>query len=282
MKPDRLENNTLLNVMRIYLSMQLEIISREPSSDPRSTSILFIHPIGHAAWYWDEHFLPNFAQHGYPSSAVSLRGHGKSEGQERLQWTSVKDYLADITQVISQFPKPPVLVGDSLGGVVVRKYLESQTVPAVVLMSPASQKGALSFSFRLLGRHPLVFLKLNFLLRVYPLLSTPNLYREFFCTGEMPEEKVRQYQVRAQDDSYRMYADLLFGFAEPKLKRTLPPVLVLAGERDKTFPKSTYEAIAHEFRAELSVLPGLPHAMALAEHWQVAANRILDWMEQHL
>jgi pimeloyl-ACP methyl ester carboxylesterase len=260
--------------------MTLEVVVREPQSRPRPVPLLFIHPIGHTASYWDEHFLPYFAHHGYHCYAMNLRGHGASPGRERLRWASVADYVADVAEVVSQLPQAPILVGDSLGGMLVRKYLESRHVPAAVLMSPASRRGAVAFSLRLARRHPLVFLKLNLTLSVYPLLSTPALYREVFCSATLPDEQVRRYQARAQDDSYRMYADLLMGRAEPRPRQPPPPVLVLAGDQDTTFPSSAYAAIARAYQTQPVVLPGLPHAMALDARWQVAADRILEWLEQ--
>src|SRR5690349_1372126 len=110
--------------------MQLEVVARAPQSPVQATPLLFVHPIGHAAWYWEEHFLPYFAQHGYAAYALSLRGHGASEGRDRLRWASVANYVADVAQVVDQLPCPPVLIGDSLGGLVVRKYLESRPAPA--------------------------------------------------------------------------------------------------------------------------------------------------------
>jgi len=59
--------------------VNLETIKEEPVSDARSTPILFVHGMWHAAWCWAEHFLPYFAQHGYVSHALSLRGHGGSD-----------------------------------------------------------------------------------------------------------------------------------------------------------------------------------------------------------
>ena len=68
--------------------MNLETIKEELVSDAHPTPFLFVHGVWHAAWCWAEHFLPCFAQHGYISHALSLRGHGGNEGRERLRWTS--------------------------------------------------------------------------------------------------------------------------------------------------------------------------------------------------
>ncbi len=117
--------------------MKLEIISREPKERRFETPLLFVHGTGHAAWCWDENFLPYFAEKGFSSHAVSLRGHGASEGGEKLKWTSVSDYVADVFQIASRLSKKPVVIGHSLGGLVVAKYLEKHEAPAGILVAPS-------------------------------------------------------------------------------------------------------------------------------------------------
>lgn len=83
--------------------MDLEIISQLPSQPADLPPILFIHGAFTDAWCWDEHFLPYFADQGYPSYALSLRGHGKSKGE--LLTASLNDYLQDVLQVVESFEK---------------------------------------------------------------------------------------------------------------------------------------------------------------------------------
>ena len=67
-------------------TVKLEIISKHPVENQHLTPLLFIHGTLHTASCWDVHFLGYFAQHGYAAHAVNLRGHGKSEGWEKLRW----------------------------------------------------------------------------------------------------------------------------------------------------------------------------------------------------
>jgi pimeloyl-ACP methyl ester carboxylesterase len=87
--------------------MQLEVITNIKHSTHQSP-ILFVHGAWHAAWCW-ENFLPYFVDRGYAAYAVSLRGHGASEGRNGIRWYSAAhDYVADIAQVIQTFPQPPI------------------------------------------------------------------------------------------------------------------------------------------------------------------------------
>src|SRR5882757_2285721 len=97
--------------------------------------LLFVHGANHAAWCWDEHFLEFFADKGYRALAVSLRGHGRSPTSKPLRKCSVADYVDDVASVADTLDTGPVIIGHSMGGFVVQKYLESHDAPAGVLLA---------------------------------------------------------------------------------------------------------------------------------------------------
>ena len=75
--------------------MDLKVIIKKPDGNGRQTPLLFVHGAWHGAWCW-ERFQSFFAKNGYVSVAMSLRGHGKSEGRHGLRWFSAAEYLADV------------------------------------------------------------------------------------------------------------------------------------------------------------------------------------------
>lgn len=79
----------------------------------------------HAAWCWEEHFLDFFAADGYRAIELSLSGHGTSTNSKPPQACSIADYVEDVRSVADQLPQAPVVIGHSLGGFVVQKYLDS-------------------------------------------------------------------------------------------------------------------------------------------------------------
>src|SRR5512142_1491827 len=132
--------------------MKLEIISKYPSGDMRPTPLLFVHGALHGAWCWDVHFLDYFAQHGYAAHAVNLRGHGNSEGRESLRWARIADFVEDVANAVQQLPAPPVLIGHSMGGFIIEKYLEDHSAPAAVLLTSPSPAGMLPTVLRVARR----------------------------------------------------------------------------------------------------------------------------------
>ena len=181
--------------------MRLEVITREPTPDARPTPLLFVHGMWHAAWCWSEHFLPYFAQHGFKSYALSLRGHGASEGREQLRWTPLGGFVSDVAQAVDQLDSPPVLVGHSMGGMVVQEYLESHQAPACVMLASAPVKGLIAATLRAALRHPLTFLKVNLTLSLTHNISTPELYKEAFFSTSIPWRELTAYHAQVQDEA---------------------------------------------------------------------------------
>ncbi len=142
----------------------LEIITRRPAGARRETPVLFVHGAYTAAWCWDEHFLPSFAEAGYEATALSLSGHGDSPGREFLDLLSLDDYVRDVLEVMDSFDTPPVLVGHSMGGMVVQKCLEVRQVPAAVLMASVPPQGLWASAVGLAMRKPDLMSELNNLL----------------------------------------------------------------------------------------------------------------------
>lgn len=259
--------------------MNLEVISKQPSSSPRPTPLLFVHGAWHGAWCWAEHFLEYFTTRGYAVHALSLRGHGASPGRDRLRWTRLADYVADVAQVASQFPKPPVVIGHSMGGAVVQKYLETHPAPAAVLLASVPPAGVLATTLRIARRHPLEFVKTNLLLSLYPLIGTPALAREAFFPASLPQDKLRTYFAQLQDESYRAFLDMLL-FDLPKPQRVTTPVLVFGAANDTIFYPYEIEATARAYQTQAVIFPDMAHDLMLGSGWQAVADRIIAGLSE--
>ena len=231
----------------------------------------------HAAWCWEPHFLPYFAALGYDSYALSFRGHGSSEGRERLRWISFAEYVSDVEQVASQMAQPPVLVGHSIGGLVVQKYLEQHDSPAVVLLASVPPETAVRIAARVARRRPLAAMKALLTLRMYPIIGTPELAREALFSSDMPQKQVEDYASRLQDESFRAFLDLLIPYrSHPEQIRT--PLLVLGAAEDRFILPKEVAATASALGVKAEMFPGMSHDMMLEADWQMVANRIRAWL----
>ncbi len=133
--------------------MHLEVITKKPGRISNATPLLFVHGAYHGAWCW-ENFLPYFAEQGFEAHALSLRGHGASDGRERIRSIRTAEYIGDVVNVSRRLSAPPVLIGHSLGCYIIQKYLEKHSAPAAVLLATVPVSGFFKMLVRTAMRHP--------------------------------------------------------------------------------------------------------------------------------
>ena len=258
--------------------MELEVISQEPETPGHHRPVLFVHGAWHGAWCWAEHFLPYFANQGFSAHALSLRGHGSSPGKKGLRWTRIDHYVGDLAQVAGAMETEPVVIGHSMGGLVVQKYLETHHAPAAVLLASVPPAGALRTALSIAWRHPWAFLKANLSLSLYPVIGTPALTREAFFSDQIPSQRLERYFGRMQNESYRAFLDMLF-FDLPKPEKVSTNILVLGAEKDTIFTPYEIEATAKAYRSAPEIWADMAHDMMLEDGWQSVADRIIEWLD---
>lgn len=228
---------------------------------------------------WDVHFLGYFAQHGYAAHAVNLRGHGNSEGWEKLRWTRIADYVEDLTSAVRQLPSQPILIGHAMGGFVIQKYLENHSSPAAVLLSSPSPAGLLPTAIRFARRRPLIFAKVNLTFSLYPLAATPHLAREAFFSDDLAEEQLVEYCKQMQDDSFMAFLDMV-ALDLPKPEKIKTPLLVLGAARDNMLKPNEIEDTARAYNTQAEIIADVAHNSMLEQNWQAVAKHILVWLKE--
>ena len=261
--------------------MQLEIITQQPATNRGLTPLLFVHGACHAAWCW-ENFLPFFAERGYEARALSLRGHGLSEGRERILSIPTSEYVEDVATAVNGMSALPVLIGHSLGGYVVQKYLETRVARAAVLLASVPASGSIKMLLRLTIRHPWLALKFHATRSAYTLVQTPTLAREALFSPNLPLETLNRHFMRIQDESYRVGLDTaLFNLPRPdKIRALALPMLVLGAADDALFTPHEIKATAQAYNTQAEIFPDMSHDMMLDTGWQKVAERIVAWLSE--
>jgi pimeloyl-ACP methyl ester carboxylesterase len=258
--------------------LKLEVVSKFPPEKTHSTPLVMLHGAWHGAWCWEENFLPFFAEHGYEVHALSLRGHGNSEGREGIRWFSTRDYVADLASVVDRLSTPPVLIAHSMGGYVAQKYLESHIIPAGVLLASIPTVGIIGMLLRMLKRHPGSTLKALLLLNPWYFVSTPALAKDYFFSDDYPDDKFLKYYPYIQPESFRLALEAAF-LNLPRPGRVRTPLLVLGAENDRVFTVAEQRKTAQAYKTEAILYPDMAHDMMLEQGWERVANQILKWLD---
>ncbi len=99
--------------------------------------------------------MPFFAEHGWESFAVSMRGHGGSEPASAAAST-MDEQIRDLASLVGTMQRAPVLVAHSLGGIVAQRSASCRQLrhPHLVLESHAAS--VLSFHVRTRYTHVMI------------------------------------------------------------------------------------------------------------------------------
>ena len=242
--------------------------------------LLFVHGAWHGSWCWEEHFTGYFEALGYEVHTVDLRGHRQNAGPQRLAWHSVADYVADVHAVATRIGRTPVVLGHSMGGFVVQKYLERHEAAGAVLVASVPPRGVIGVVAGLARRHPGRLLRSLTTFDLYPLVAGPERTREMFYSAAIDDASVARYAAALGNESYRAFLDMMVLTPPRKKKiRGRAPMLVLGGAEDRIFPPSDVRATAAAYGTTPQIFDAMAHNLMLEVGWEQVAASIATWLE---
>jgi 3-oxoadipate enol-lactonase len=206
----------------------------EAAGDGGKTPLIFLHGIGGAARAWRGQ-IAAFGNR-YRAIAWDMPGYGYSAPLATVSIATLADALQDFLQQIGA--DKPILVGHSIGGMIVQQWLikHPRTAAAVILAqtSPAFGKAEGDWQKQFIEA------RLGPLDRGETMRSlAPTLVKEL--VGDDPDargmELARDCMGSVPEASYRAMMLALLGFDQRKaLANISVPTLVLSGSKDKNAP----------------------------------------------
>nr|VFK26662.1 MAG: Lysophospholipase, alpha-beta hydrolase superfamily [Candidatus Kentron sp. MB]VFK31613.1 MAG: Lysophospholipase, alpha-beta hydrolase superfamily [Candidatus Kentron sp. MB]VFK75873.1 MAG: Lysophospholipase, alpha-beta hydrolase superfamily [Candidatus Kentron sp. MB] len=259
--------------------MKLEIISRYPKTDSEPTPLLFLHGAFCGAWVWDQYFLSYFAEQGFTVHALSLRGHGKSDGYNKLPFTRLTDYVEDLTNTIETMEKRPILIGHSMGGVVGQLYLRDHILPGAVLMGSGPPYGMIVSAMTTFLTKPFLSTQLSLMHLFGSDAESRNAMCKIVFSKNAHRVEALNFLRRTQAESFRVVFDLSLPHI-PKNRGT--PIFVIGAEEDYFVAPSMVHATAKAYKTEAEIFSNMGHAMMADTKWQDVADRIIKWIKDEL
>jgi pimeloyl-ACP methyl ester carboxylesterase len=257
--------------------MSLEVKTHYSSKKIGTPDIIFVHGAWHAAWCWEENFMPFFAEHGFTSHALSLRGHGGSFGRAFLASTRIKNYVDDLVSLINSLETSPIIVGHSMGGFIVQKYLESHKATAVVLLASLSHHGILGLNFRIFIHCPFLYMRIHIKRSLSEVLVSKNPIRDSFFSKSLDKTRRAKYFKLMSDESYAALWDMSIRDL-PKRSFSKVPMLALGAEHDWIVRPNQIRKTAEIYDADFLIIPDISHEMMLDTNWRIVAEEILKWL----
>lgn len=260
--------------------MKLEVVERKAEARSFPFPVLFVHGAWHGAWCWEENFMGYFAERGLDNYAFSLRGHAGSACEGRFHLSGIDDYVADLAAEVDRLGTDPVLIGHSMGGLVVQRYLETHRAPAAVLLASVPPRGVVPFFLRFARRNPRLAVKYTVTQNPRTAVATPELVCESFFSEDIPRQTLDRYFSKIGNESARAALEMM-ALRFPRAGRVRgTPVLVLGAADDRVFSQAEVRATARAYGVKAEIFDGMAHDMMLEAGWEAVADRIIEWLEE--
>jgi pimeloyl-ACP methyl ester carboxylesterase len=191
------------------------------------------------------------------------------------------EYFAGIAD---QLPEKPILIGHSIGGLIVQLLLQKGAGSAGVAIHSVPPKGIITFKFSFLraGWKALGF----FTPAGKSYLMSFKTWQYAFANGMNFEAQKDLYYRYVVPESKLIVRDTLSNAAKIDFKKPHPPLLFIAGTDDHSIPSSLNLANYRKYRKSSSItdykeFSGRNHLVLAQPAWKENADFILNWLRQY-
>jgi pimeloyl-ACP methyl ester carboxylesterase len=226
------------------------------------------------------------ASKGYVSAASSWPYHDGEPGDLRanvpagLGALTFGDVVEHFTRIIDALSERPVLIGHSVGGLVVQKLVNDGYARAGVAISPAPPQGVTSFE-------P-VFLRANFphvnpFAGNTPVLMTPERFHFTFCNTMSRAASDEAFERYVVPESRNVPRGTLTRQARVDFGKDHVPMLLIAGDTDHLTPAAMVKANARRYSmpVDFRQFSNRSHFICNQDGWEEVADTVFDWIAAH-
>lgn len=258
--------------------MRLQYLYEPSKGLQKPINLLFVHGISVGAWVWAEHFLGHFARLGYNSLAVSLRGHGGSEGKNRLHQFALRDFADDVETAVATLTGQTVIIGHSMGGGVAQYYLRrGGRAAGLALMSSVPPFGLASASATMAMREPALWRELSQLQS--GLGANIGVLEQSLFSANFSRRERRRIMPRFGEPAASVSVELSAWKRIAPMPWFAPPVFVMGAENDRFIPPSEVALTAAYYSVRSHIIPGASHVMMVGPEWRAPADALEAWLD---
>ena len=222
--------------------------------------------------------MPDFAEHGWDAWALSFRGHGNSQANG---WFGLNDFVSDaeiaVDYIYRQTGKMPIVIGHSMGGMVLQRLMVLRHLQAAVLLCSIPPQGLTPLAWSNWFLRPMDMLHMAELIQQGNRVSAEQLRDGLF---EQPINPVvlAQYAAQAVAESPILWTELAQGSILTPWWRKCP-VAVMGTKQDRLVPQNITELTAMSYQVPVHWIDHVGHGVMLEQDWQQAAMQIRQVMQ---
>ncbi len=253
----------------------------------QSKTILFIHGMYMTPLCWEK-WVEYFQAKGYRCLAPAWPGRDqpmealRQSGRDSpLSQLTLNDILNHLTEIIQALNEKPVLIGHSMGGLIVQLLVQRDLAAAGVAIDSAPPQGVITPSWS--------FLKSNwphinpFAPQNEPVQMSLARFQYAFVNALPLAEQRAAYERYVVPESRRVPAQSLTGVAHIDFARPHAPLLLIAGSADHIIPaalnRSNYARYHHSPSVtDFKEFAGRTHFIIGQANWEEVAASVQQWL----
>ena len=256
----------------------------------KEKTIVFIHGLFVTSNCWDE-WKRFFEEQGYRcyapayplkgDSPENLRKHIRSGKIETLRFEQILDSYTDF---VSGLADQPILIGHSLGGLIVQLLLGRGLGSVGICVHSGPPRGVFSLKFSFLKSN--LPLASPFADRSKPYLMPFEHWQYAFANGMSPEAQRAAYERYLVPESRQVVVDVTTDLGAIDFTKPHVPILFTAGTADHIIPASLNRDNWKRYSDRDSVtdfkeFEGRNHLTIGTEGWDAEAAYVASWLGQH-
>jgi pimeloyl-ACP methyl ester carboxylesterase len=250
-----------------------------------SKTIVFIHGLFMNPVSWSD-WKKYFEAEGYTCYAPAYPYHDgepsflRKNIDPKLGTLNFMQVVGSLCAFIDALPEKPILIGHSIGGLLVQKLIEMDRGVLGVSIDPAPPKGILSFKWSFLRAN---FPTINPLKGDSVCLPSVKWYHYAFCNTMTMEQTKAEYEKFVVPESRNIPRSTTTSDAKIDFKKPHNPLLIIAGEKDHIIPESlnkkNFKAYKDkDSKIDFKEFAGRTHYICGQEGWEEVAAYIAQWI----
>jgi pimeloyl-ACP methyl ester carboxylesterase len=253
----------------------------------RSKTVVFITGafVHHSCW---DEWKTWFESKGYqtmapawPHKSPSAEALRNSHPNREIAGNRLSALVDHYDNIVRQLPEKPVLIGHSIGGLIVQLLLQRGLGVAGVAIHSVPPQGIFTFKFSFLkaGWGPLGF----FTSAGQSFLMSFSQWKYAFTNGMDCDSQKDAYYKFAIPESKLIVRDTITKAAKVNFENPHAPLLITSGSDDNTIPASLNYSNYKKYRNSNSVtdykeFKGRNHFVLGQPNWKEDAEYILEWL----
>ncbi len=191
------------------------------------------------------------------------------------------DIIAEVEVLVLTQNQKPIVIGHSVGGLVVQILANRGLIEAGVPISSVAPNGMIDFDLSFFKNSATIA---NPLKGDEPVFMDLETFHAAFA-NTLPETAVQEaYERTATHDSRNVFRDCMGSSGKVDLERSHPPLLFISGAEDKICPADLVEKNVRAYEDKSSILelkefPKRSHFICGEPGWEEVATTIYNWLQ---